>query len=128
MLLASSNSSRTTTPAALPTANELTVYYGRVFSPEGPLPGAVVELANKHMVVCNADGEFRLSLPTKSGPHRVTVSFAGYADETLILSPNDPVFVVELTQKQHIKLAKGQDLKNYMRTAHRQIKKERRRL
>jgi hypothetical protein len=112
-----------------PSAGGSIVYYGRVFSPEGPLPGAIISHApSKQMVVCNENGEFTLTLPLNSGQQKATISFAGFADETLLLSPADPVFAIELTQTQSIKMAKGQDLKNYMKTAHRQIKKERRRL
>jgi hypothetical protein len=100
------------------------VLHGRVLSPSGVLPGAVVKLAGSDQrVVSNADGEFNLLMPAEAEPQSATISYAGFIDETVLLSSTELMPTVQLSKPRVIKVKRSQRLKTYMKTARRQIKK-----
>jgi hypothetical protein len=105
------------------------VFIGHVISPQGALPGAVVEVVGTQLsAVTNADGEFSLTLPASSAPVKLLVSYAGFADETKTISPADRSTTFELTTVQEIKIARRQQMKAYSKTAQRQVKRTLRQL
>lgn len=116
------------TTVATPAAPAIVVIYGRVESPTGPLPGAVVKLNDKQAAVTNARGEFSLKVPATSEPLPITVSYAGYADVATTLSPLSTTNTVQLTVPRVIKVARKSQLKAYMKTSHRQMRRTLRRL
>lgn len=110
--------------AESPAAPATVLLRGRVLSPTGVLPGAVVKLtATSQRTVTNANGEFNLALPADGSPQPATVSFAGFADEAVLLSARNATTTVTLTRRQVIKVKRSQRLKVYLRTARRQARK-----
>ncbi len=101
------------------------VITGHVASPQGMLPGAVVEVVGTQLsAVANADGEFSLTLPAHNGsPVQVLVSYAGYADETPTIIPGNQPAILTLATLQEIKIAHRQQMKAYSKTAKRQVKR-----
>lgn len=124
---AASGGSTPTAPAAVsePTAPAgTTVVRGKVVSPSGILPGAVIKLKNSQQTaVTNAEGEFRLAVPTDGGPQAATVSFAGFEDEEVVLSTGEAGTDVSLAKVHFIKVKRKQSLKVYMKTARKQSRK-----
>ncbi|SFQ57562.1 carboxypeptidase-like regulatory domain-containing protein [Hymenobacter arizonensis] len=105
------------------------VFVGYVVSPQGALPGAVVEVIGTQLsAVTDANGAFSLTLTTNSAPVKLLVSYAGFADETKTVSPADQSTTVELTTVQEIKVARRQQMKAYSKTAQRQVKRTLRQL
>ncbi|MBD2766788.1 carboxypeptidase regulatory-like domain-containing protein [Hymenobacter sp. BT664] len=99
------------------------VLSGKITNPSGPLPGAVVILTStKQMAVTNAAGEFEFVVPAHSGPLRARVTYAGYADETLILNSSITKSTTNLSNAKVIVVARKQRLKAYRKTAQKQIK------
>ena len=100
------------------------VIYGKVVCPTGPLPGAVVKLASsKQTAVTNSNGEFRFTVPADSGPMAATASYAGYVDVPVTLAPAEDDHTVQLTTPHIIKVGRKQQLKKYMKSAHRQVRR-----
>ena len=111
----------TTEPTA-PTAT--TVIRGKVVTPAGMLPGAVIRLkSTQQIAVTNAEGEFRLAVPVGGGPQRATVSFAGYEDEEVVLNTGEAGTSVSLAKVHLIKVKRNQRLTVYMKTARKQSRK-----
>ena len=99
------------------------VLTGRVTSPAGSLPGAVVGVAgSKLRAATNADGEFSLVVPANT-PVQLTASYAGFADETLVVTAADASAAIELVTPRVVKVARKQQLKVYLRTARKQVKR-----
>lgn len=99
------------------------IVYGRVESPTGPLPGAVIRANNSKLAaVTNAKGEFRLEVPAGSGPLAAMASYAGYEDVPVVLEATNPASTVKLTSPRVIKVKRKQQLKKFMKTAHRQAR------
>lgn len=104
---------------------ELVVLTGKITNPAGPLPGAVVILsATKQMAVTNAEGEFEFTVPANAGALEALVTYAGYADEKITLNAAASESTVNLTNARVIVVSRKQRLKKYMKTAHKQIKRE----
>jgi hypothetical protein len=102
---------------------------GKITNPAGALPGAVVILKDtKQMAVTNADGEFQFVVPANSGPLRAVVTYAGYADEETTLDTTAEGSTVNLANARVIVVARRQQLKKYIKTAHKQMRRELRRL
>ena len=124
-VLASTSIALATTNDKLAGANEKTVLTGKITNPAGPLPGAVVILtATKQMAVTNADGEFEFEVPANAGPLEARVTYAGYADEKMTLSTATAESTLSLTNASVVVVARRQHLENYLRTAHKQVKRE----
>lgn len=104
---------------------EMVVLMGKITSPAGPLPGAVVILSGtKQMAVTNAQGEFEFTVPANAGTLEARVTYAGYADEKMTLNAAADESTVSLTNARVIVVSRKQQLKKYMKTAHKQIKRE----
>ena len=116
-LLASNISHPTVANANVP-SEPTVVLVGRITSPDGPLPGAVVTLvANKQMAVTNSEGEFQFTVPARVRTLKAVVSFAGYADESLTLSTENAESTATLADERAIPLARREQLKFYLKTA-----------
>jgi hypothetical protein len=99
------------------------VLAGKITNPAGPLPGAVVILTGtKQMAVTNADGEFEFEVPSNTGALQATVTYAGYADETITLNASAEESTVSLTNAHVIVVSRKQQLRRYLKTAQKQIK------
>lgn len=106
-------------------ATETMVLAGKITNAAGVLPGAVIILtANKHMAVTNADGEFEIEVPADSGPLQARVTYAGYADESIVLNAGEATSTVNLANATVIVVARRQRLKAYMKTARKQVRHE----
>ena len=104
---------------------EMVVLMGKITNPAGPLPGAVVILSGtKQMTVTNAQGEFEFTVPANAGTLEARVTYAGYADEKMTLNAAADESTVSLTNARVIVVSRKQQLKKYMKTAHKQIKRE----
>lgn len=125
-----SSSAYSPRPASPPAeAGATRVFAGRVVNPDGPLPGAVINVVGtKEMAVTNSNGEFRVLLPATSAPVPLTVSYGGFADETVTVQPDSPDTTLRLASPQPIKVGRKQELKSYMKTAHREVRRSLRRL
>ena len=103
------------------------VLTGHVKTSAGPLPGAVVKVANsKSMVVTDADGSFHVTVPANSGPLQATASYAGFADEAVTLG--EAANELNMTTPRVVVVAKSQTLKAYRKTARKQVKRSIRRV
>lgn len=101
------------------------VLAGKITNPTGPLPGAVVILTvTKQMAVTNADGEFEFEVPADAGALQATVTYAGYADEAMTLNAAADESTVSLTNAHVIVVSRRNQLKKYLKTAHKQIKRD----
>ncbi|MBJ6107830.1 carboxypeptidase-like regulatory domain-containing protein [Hymenobacter sp. BT523] len=80
---------RTVASAATTAAPAATVtLIGKIMDGARALPGAVVVLTGtSQMTVTNAAGEFTFNVPAHAGPMQATVTYAGYADAAVTLSP-----------------------------------------
>ncbi|UOQ97884.1 carboxypeptidase-like regulatory domain-containing protein [Hymenobacter sp. 5317J-9] len=81
--------SRATAAAATKATSAATVtLIGKIMDGAQALPGAVVVLTGTNqMTVTNAAGEFTFDVPAHAGPLQATVTYAGYADAAVTLSP-----------------------------------------
>ena len=110
------------TSSAEPT--EMMVLAGKITNPAGPLAGAVVILtATKQMAATNADGEFQFVVPASSGALDARVTYAGYADEKMVLNTTADESTVNLANAQVVVVARKQQLKFYLKTARKQVKR-----
>ena len=110
-----------TTPAE---STELVVLVGKITNPAGVLPGAVIILtASKKMAVTNADGEFQFVVPANAGALQAVVTYAGYADEALTLNADASESTVNLANARVIVVSRKQQLKVYLKTARREVKR-----
>lgn len=121
--------SDTTRPAAGtssgPEAKEMVVLSGKITNPAGPLPGAVVILkASKKMAVTNAEGEFSFEVPASAGALQAVVTYAGFADENIVLNASENESTVNMANARIIKVSRKNQLKKYLKTAHKQVKRE----
>ena len=108
-----------------PAAAETVVMTGKITNATGPLPGAVVIIKSiKQMAVTNADGEFEITVPANAGDLQATVTYAGYADEKMTLNPNGQESTLSLTNARVVVVSRKQQLKKYLKTANKQVKKE----
>ncbi|MBF9141219.1 carboxypeptidase-like regulatory domain-containing protein [Hymenobacter properus] len=125
-----SSSAYTPRSASAPREDGATrTFIGRVVNPDGALPGAVITVAGtKEMAVSNSNGEFSVLLPATSSPIKLTVSYGGFADETVSVLPDSPDTTLRLASPQPIKVGRKQELKAYMKTAHREVRRSLRRL
>ena len=113
----------TTHPTASKAPEEMVVLTGKITNPAGALPGAVVTLTGtKKMAVTNADGEFQFTLPAGGGPVQAVVSYVGYADESMTLDATAEA-TVTLRNARVVVVARRQQLKAYLRTARKQVKR-----
>lgn len=114
-----------TGPAAAVPNREKILLIGKITNPAGPLPGAVVILTGtKQMAVTNADGEFKFEIPANAGALDALVTYAGYADEKTTLNATADKSTVSLTNARVIVVSRKQQLKRYLKTAHKQVKRE----
>ena len=116
---ASGESNATTDPGSA----QRIVLTGTITNPAGVLPGAVIILtASKQMAVTNADGEFEFVVPANAGPLAARVTYAGFADETMTLNTAD-ASTVNLANATVVVVARRQQLKFYLKTARKQVKR-----
>ncbi|WP_201983998.1 carboxypeptidase regulatory-like domain-containing protein [Hymenobacter rubidus] len=121
----SANTDGKTTPDRSAVSTEKVVLSGKITSPAGPLPGAVVFLTGtKEMAVTNANGEFEFTVPANAGPLQARVTYAGYADENMTLNAAAGESTVTLANARVIVISRKQQLKKYLKTAHKQVKRE----
>jgi hypothetical protein len=123
---AAANVGRSSAPdAKAASSSEKIILMGKITNPAGVLPGAVVILkASRQMAVTNADGEFQFEVPANSGALQAVVTYAGYADEPMTLNAAASQSTVSLTNAKVIVVARRQQLKNYLRTARKQVKRD----
>ena len=100
------------------------VLWGRITTPAGVLPGAVIILtASQRMTVTNADGEFQFVVPANTGPLQARVTYAGYADETVMLNASADESKVNLTNAQAIVVSRKQQFSSYYNSARKELKR-----
>ena len=100
------------------------VLWGRISTPAGVLPGAVIILtASKQMTVTNADGEFQFVVPANTGPLQARVTYAGYADEVVMLNAAADESQVNLTSAQGTVVSRKQQFSTYLKTARKELKR-----
>ncbi|MCC2544836.1 carboxypeptidase-like regulatory domain-containing protein [Hymenobacter sp. BT175] len=105
-------------------ASESVVLVGKITNPAGPLPGAVVILTDtKQMAVTNADGEFQFEVPASAGELNALVTYAGYADEKMVLNAAATSSTVSMTNARVISVSRKYQLKTYLKTARKQAKR-----
>lgn len=120
----STASTRSSTPP-VPSPGGTSLLTGKITNAAGVLPGAVIILTgSKQMAVTNANGEFELKVPTNSGPLQARVTYAGYADELVMLNAGESASTVSLTNAKIITVARRQRLKAYLKTAHKQVRRD----
>lgn len=118
-------SPRTASTPGASTSAEKTVLVGKITNPTGPLPGAVVILtSSKQMAVTNANGEFEFTVPANAGILAAVVTYAGYADEKITLNASAEESTVSLTNARLIVVSRKQQLKKYLKTAQKQVKRD----
>ncbi|MCC3155423.1 carboxypeptidase-like regulatory domain-containing protein [Hymenobacter sp. BT770] len=116
------NSTTTPTPTTEPT--KMMTLVGKITNPAGVLPGAVVILTGtKQMAVTNAEGEFEFNVPANAGPLAARVTYAGYADEPMTLNAAASSSTVNLANATVIVVSRKQQLKAYLKTARKQVKR-----
>ena len=76
---------------------------------------------SSEMAVTDAEGAFHLTVPVSTSPVRATASYAGFADQPVTLDATSSE--VSLSVVHVIKVAKKQQLKTYLKTAHKQVRK-----
>ncbi|HEX8326314.1 MAG TPA: carboxypeptidase-like regulatory domain-containing protein [Hymenobacter sp.] len=114
-----------TDPTVAGGADEKILLVGKITNPAGVLPGAVVILKDsKQMAVTNADGEFQFEVPADAGALKAVVTYAGYADEEMTLNAAASESTVSLTNARVIVVSRRQQLKTYLRTARKQVKRD----
>jgi hypothetical protein len=119
----SSNNGSNGGSTTAPSAGEKVVLTGKITNPAGVLPGAVVILtASKQMAVTNAEGEFEFTVPANAGALEAVVTYAGYADEKMTLNASADESTVSLTNARVVVISRRNQLKKYLKTAHKQVK------
>lgn len=104
------------------------VLTGRVETAQGPLSGAVVRLPRFNQTcVTNADGSFLFTVPADAGLFAAVVAYPGCADVNTTLQPGGAPAVVQMLLPAPTK-AGGKQLKAYMKTARRDVKRSLRQL
>lgn len=90
------------TPAAKPLAPR--TLDGYIHGADGlALPGVTARVAGTQtLVVSNADGMFRLPLPTDGKPVRLVCSYAGLADCEVVVKPQEQVMFLEMWEKAEL--------------------------
>ena len=83
----------------------------------------IIPKATKQMAVTNADGEFRFVVPASAGALQATVTYAGYADEKMTLNATTGESTVNLANARVIVVARKQQLKYYLKTARKEVKR-----
>lgn len=122
VLFASNSPGRMAAPAPADETPTI-VLAGRITTPDGPLPGAVVTLtATKQMAVTNADGEFQFVVPATSRSLQAVVTYAGYADETLTLNADNAESTATLANARMVVVSRKQQLKHYLKTARKEAR------
>lgn len=110
---------------AVPASPDLMLLSGKITNPSGPLPGAVVILkGTRQMAVTNAEGQFQFTVPADAGALPAVVTYAGYADEELVLNAAADKSTVNLSNARTIEVARGQRLKVYLKTARKEVKRD----
>ena len=108
--------------AGTPSA-EKALLVGKITNAAGVLAGAVVILTgSKKMAVTNANGEFEMEVPANSGPLQAPFTYAGYADENILLNPGGATSTVTMANATVIVIARRQRMKAYLKTARKQVK------
>lgn len=103
---------------------EEVVLAGKITNPAGALPGAVVILtATRQMAVTNAGGEFAFVVPASAGPLEARVTYAGYADERMVLDAAANGATVNLANARVVVMPRKQRLKHYLKTARKQTRR-----
>lgn len=103
---------------------EKVVLAGKITNAAGALPGAVIILdGTQQMAVTNGDGEFQFVVPANAGPLAARVTYAGYADESMTLNATETESTVNLANAKVIVVARKQQLKAYMKTARKEVKR-----
>lgn len=102
---------------------------GKITNAAGALPGAVIILnGTRQMAVTIADGEFEIAVPASSGPLQARVTYAGYADEAIVLNGAEGTSTVNLANGTVIVVARRQRLKAYLKTARKQVRHDLKRI
>ena len=106
------------------------VLTGRVESAAGPLVGAVVAVDGKtyQKAVTNSDGEFRLTVPATTEALSVTASYGGFKDVSATMQPGTALAPLRLTETHEINVGRKLQLKRYIKTAHKEARRESRQL
>lgn len=101
-----------------------TVVTGRIDSRQQLIQGAIILInGTNDRVVTDATGMFRVVIPDSMKVGTLTASYAGYADEHRAFRA-DTFNVIRMLHETPIKVSRKNRLEFYMRTAHRQIRKE----
>ena len=109
----------------VPPPGEKVVLAGKITNANGVLPGAVVILTgSKRMAVTNANGEFEIEVPANAGPLQARVTYAGYADEIVVLNASESASTVNLANATVIVVARRQRLGAYLKTARKQVRRD----
>ncbi len=116
------------TPAPMPTGPATQNLTGRVETTLGPLSGAVVRVPRfNKMCVTNSEGGFFLTVPADAGPLAAVVTYPGCTEVNTTFQPGGEPAVVQLLPPITTK-ANGKQLKVYMKTARREVKRSLRKL
>lgn len=108
-----------------PTAVEKVTLSGKITNAAGPLPGAVVILAGtKEMAVTDSNGEFEFTVPTNAGALDAVVTYAGYADEKMVLNTEASESTTNLSNARVVVVSRKQQLKKYLKTARKQVARD----
>lgn len=111
-------------PAPEPVGTTQVVLVGKITNPAGVLPGAVIFLTGtRQLAVTNAAGEFSFRVPANAGPLHARVTYAGYADQEITLNAKAAPSTVNLANAVVIVVARKQQLKTYLKTARKQVKR-----
>ena len=109
----------------VPPPGEKVLLAGKITNTRGVLPGAVVILTgSKQMAVTNANGEFEIEVPANAGPLQARVTYAGYADEMVVLNAGESASTVNLANATVIVVARRQRLGAYLKTARKQVRRD----
>ncbi|GAA3926315.1 carboxypeptidase-like regulatory domain-containing protein [Hymenobacter algoricola] len=105
-------------------ATDVMMLSGKITNPAGPLPGAVVILkGTRQMAVTNAEGQFQFRVPADAGALPAVVTYAGYADEELVLNAAVDKSTVKLSNARVIEVSRGQRLNVYLKHARKEAKR-----
>ncbi|MDQ2793439.1 MAG: carboxypeptidase-like regulatory domain-containing protein [Bacteroidota bacterium] len=104
---------------------ETVLLSGKIANPTGPLAGAVVILTGtRQLAATNAAGEFQFVVPANAGPLAARVTYAGYADENIVLNGAAGQSTVTMSHATATgAVARRQRLKGYLKTARRQVRR-----
>ena len=105
-----------------------TVITGRVESRQRYIQGAVVKInGTDRRVVTGSSGTFMVAVPDSLTNGTLIASFAGYADEQRGFR-TDTINVIRMLHETPVMVTRKNRPQVYMRTAHKQIKKELRKI